>query len=81
MTNDTLLSILRYIKRPRGTLLYDGTTYRLTKQDFPPRRFRDDLEAFDKLAVLSDGNNNAAGGVLFLVRLIFRQQLCEVSRT
>ena len=65
MTNDTLLSILRYIKLPRGTLLDDGTTYRLIKHDFPPRKFKDGLEMFDKLLVLSDGNYNAVGGVLF----------------
>lgn len=65
MTNETFIDILRYIRLPRGTLLNDGKTYRLGKSDFPPRKFRKDLEAFEKLLVLSDGNGNVVGGVLF----------------
>ncbi len=65
MTNDTFLEILRYIRLPCGTLLHDGTTYRLEKQDFPPRKFRVELDAFEKMLVLSDGNYHVVGGVLF----------------
>lgn len=65
MTNDKFIEILRYIRLPRGTLLYDGTTYRLCRQDFPPRKFRDDLRMFEKMLVLSDGNDQVVGGVLF----------------
>ena len=65
MTNDKFIEILRYIRLPRGTLLYDGTTYRLCRQDFPPRKFREDLRMFEKMLVLSDGNDHVVGGVLF----------------
>ena len=65
MKNEDFLAFLRYIKLPRGTLLSDGTTYRLGKEDFPPRKFRQELDSFEKILVLSDGNLHVVGGVLF----------------
>ena len=65
MRNEDFLDFLRYIKLPRGTLLSDGTTYRLGKQDFPPRKLRQELDSFEKILVLSDGNLHVVGGVLF----------------
>lgn len=65
MKNNTFTDILRYIKLPCGTLLSDGTTYRLERADFPTQKFRKDLELFEKMLVLSDGKNNVVGGVLF----------------
>ena len=65
MRNEDFLDFLRYIKLPRGILLGDGTTYKLEKQDFPPRKFRRELEAFEKILVLSDGFDHVVGGVLF----------------
>lgn len=65
MRNEDFLDFLRYIRLPRGTLLRDGTTYRLGRQDFPPRKFREELDSFEKILVLSDGNYNVVGGVLF----------------
>ena len=65
MRNEDFLDFLRYIKLPRGILLGDGTTYKLEKQDFPPRKFRSELEAFEKILVLSDGRDHVVGGVLF----------------
>lgn len=65
MTNERFMEILRYIRLPRGTLLNDGTTYRLEKDDFPPRKFKKELEGFEKILVLSDGNGRVVGGVLF----------------
>ena len=65
MRNEDFLAFLRYIKLPRGTLLSDGTTYRLGKGDFPPRKFRQELDSFEKILVLSDGNRHVVGGVLF----------------
>ena len=59
------MEILRYIKLPRGTLLEDNRTYRLEKKDFPRRKFKYELELFDKILVLSDGNGRVVGGVLF----------------
>lgn len=65
MRNEDFLDFLRYIKLPRGILLVDGTTYCLEKQDFPPRKFRQELDSFEKILVLSDGNLHVVGGVLF----------------
>lgn len=65
MRNEDFLDFLRYITLPRGTLLGDGTTYCLEKQDFPPRKFRQELDSFEKILVLSDGNLHVVGGVLF----------------
>lgn len=65
MRNEDFLAILQYIKLPCGTLLRDGVTYRLGKQNFPIDRFSDELDSFDKILVLSDGNNHVVGGVLF----------------
>ena len=59
------MEILRYIKLPKGTLLEDNRTYRLEKKDFPRRKFKYELELFDKILVLSDGNGRVVGGVLF----------------
>lgn len=69
MRNEDFLDFLRYIKLPCGTLLYDGTTYRLGKQDFPPRKFRQELDSFEKILVLSDGDYHVVGGVLFYGRV------------
>ena len=65
MRNEDFLDFLRYIKLPRGTLLRDGTTYRFTKEDYPPRKFREELASFEMILVLSDGSNHVVGGVLF----------------
>ena len=65
MRNEDFLDFLRYIKLPRGTLLEDGTTYRFCKSDFPPRKFRQELDTFEKILVLSDGLGHVVGGVLF----------------
>ena len=65
MRNEEFLDLLRYIKLPRGVLLDDGTTYRLGKKDFPPRKFRQELDSLEKILILSDGNLHVVGGVLF----------------
>ena len=65
MRNEDFLDFLRYIKIPRGRLLGDGTTYRLCNSDFPPRKFRQELDSFEKILVLSDGFGHVVGGVLF----------------
>lgn len=65
MRNEDFLDFLRCIKLPRGTLLGDGTTYRLCKSDFPARKFRKELDSFEKILVLSDGYEHVVGGVLF----------------
>ena len=65
MRNEDILDFLRYIKLPRGVRLRDGTTYRLGRHDFPPRKFREDLDDFEKILVLSDGDYHVVGGVLF----------------
>lgn len=65
MRNDDFIELLHYIKLPCGTLLCDGTTYRLGKEDYPPRKLKKELEYFEKILVLSDGMDNVVGGVLF----------------
>lgn len=70
MNADDLEYILRSILLPAGTLLTDRNTFRLTEQDFAEldERSRYALQKFEKLLVLSDGNRNVVGGVLFYNR-------------
>ena len=67
MRNETFEEILRSIRLPLGTLLSDGSTYRVEKQDFRvlSRRHQKDLDMFEKFLVLSDGLGTVVGGVLF----------------
>lgn len=37
----------------------------MEKKNFPPRKFKNDLDAFEKILVLSDGESHVVGGVLF----------------
>ena len=74
MRKEVFQSILLYIKLPCGTLLRDGVTYCLGKQDFPTGKFSEELESFEKILVLTDGNNHVVGGVLFYDR-------CDIQAT
>lgn len=80
MRNEDFLDFLRYIKLPRGMLLNDGTTYRLGKEDFLPRKFRHELDAFEKILVLSDGNLHVVGGVLFYGNVDIQVTILPQSR-
>lgn len=65
MRNDDFMFFLKSLKPPCGVLLCDGTTYRLEKKDFLHGKLRKELDAFEKILVLSDGNYHVVGGVLF----------------
>jgi hypothetical protein len=67
MTDEMFVSILKSIKLPLGELLYDGTTYRVTYKYFNVfnAKQRQNLCDFEKFLVISDGNENVVGGVLF----------------
>lgn len=70
MSADELEFILRSIRLPMGTLLADDRTFRLGEKDFEELNERSQhiLRGFEKLLVLSDGNGNVVGGVLFYNR-------------
>lgn len=67
MTDRVYEKALRTIKLPVGILLEDGTSYLLEGDDIhqckalPYKEFKD----FDRFIVLSDGNGNVVGGLLF----------------
>ena len=57
--------VLRSVKLPMGTLLKDGTTYRITPDFYSGLPHAKDLsQHFKKFLVLSDGCFNVVGGVL-----------------
>lgn len=67
MTDRVFEDALRSLKLPIGKLLEDGTTYLLEGdtihncEALPDKEFHD----FDRFIVLSDGNGNVVGGLLF----------------
>ena len=66
MTEEAFEEVLRKVKLPLGELLYDGSTYRVTSDDFCKIRTRHkkELKFFDKFLVVTY-NQKIAGGVLF----------------
>lgn len=66
MTEEAFEEVLRKVKLPLGELLCDGSTYRVTSDDFRKikTRHKKDLKCFDKFLVATH-NHKIAGGVLF----------------
>ena len=66
MTEEAFEEVLRKVKLPLGKLLYDGSTYRVTSDDFRKIRtkHKKDLNFFDKFLIVTY-NQKIAGGVLF----------------
>ena len=66
MREEVFEKILRKVKLPLGELLCDGSTYRVTSDDFHKIRtkHKKELDFFDKFLVVTCAQN-VAGGVLF----------------
>ena len=62
--------MLKHLPLPLGTVLKDGTTYRITEKDFPAldERSRAALRIFEKMLALTDGKGHVVGGILFYGR-------------
>lgn len=82
MRNETFEEILRSIRLPLGTLLFDEKTYRVEKQDFRAlgKRHQKDLNMFEKFLVLSDGERSVVGGVLFYGAVDIQATMLEEYR-
>ena len=66
MTEEVFEEILQSVRLPLGELLNDGSTYRITSDDFRKIRTRHkkELDFFDKFLIVTC-NKEVAGGVLF----------------
>ncbi len=67
MQEETFETILRSVVLPIGELLNDKKTYRVTRDDFEQinKKYRKELESFDKFLVLTSDGKTIVGGVLF----------------
>lgn len=67
ITETDFEKILRSIRLPIGQLLDDGSTYRVSLDDFVHLKPRDrkELSGFEKFLVLTDNGKCVVGGILF----------------
>lgn len=67
MKHEVFEEILHCVKLPMGELLGDGTTYRITTEDFSKINTRhfNELQNFDKFLALTNDSHTVVGGVLF----------------
>ena len=65
MTEDDFKLFLKNVKISSGELLCDQTTYKFYTNDLPKNRFTNQLPENTKVLVLTDGNFNVVGGILF----------------
>ncbi|MBQ6041175.1 MAG: hypothetical protein IJL32_10445 [Oscillospiraceae bacterium] len=67
MTESAFENLLRSIHLPFGELLPDGSTYRVTANDFIhlTDKQRNDLVTLDKFLIVTDKGTKIVGGVLF----------------
>lgn len=67
MKQEVFEEILRCVEPPLGELLSDGTTYRVSTEDFAKIKTKhlDELGNFDKFLVVTANRESVVGGVLF----------------
>lgn len=67
MTESAFENLLRSIHLPFGELLPDGSTYRVTSNDFDllTNKQRKELETLDKFLIVTEKGTKVVGGVLF----------------